>query len=57
MGLIENGSWAPSAARTMKELLGQMKEITVLEPVITIRGAVKPGDVEQLEQLAQALMQ
>ena len=57
VALIENGSWAPSAARTMKELLGQMKEITVLEPVVTIRGAVKPGDVEQLEQLAQALMQ
>ena len=31
VALIENGSWAPSAARTMKELLGQMKEITVLE--------------------------
>ena len=57
VALVENGSWAPSAARTMKELLGQMKEITVLEPVVTIRGAVKPGDVEQLEQLAQALMQ
>lgn len=57
VALIENGSWAPSAARTMKELLGQMKEITVLEPVVTIRGAVKPGDGEQLELLAQALMQ
>ena len=57
VALIENGSWAPSAARTMKELLGQMKDITVIEPVVTIRGAVKPGDIEQLEALAQALMQ
>lgn len=56
VGLIENGSWAPSSARTMKELLSQMKEITVLEPVVTVRGAVKDGDLEQLKALAQALM-
>lgn len=56
VGLIENGSWAPSSARTMKELLSQMKEVTVLEPVVTVRGAVKDGDLEQLKALAQALM-
>ena len=57
VALLENGSWAPSSARTMKEILGQMKELTVLEPVVTIRGAVKQEDVIRLEDLAAALMQ
>ena len=49
VALVENGSWAPSSARTMKEILSQMKEITVLEPVVTLRGAVKDSDVQQLQ--------
>ncbi len=56
VALVENGSWAPSSARTMKEILSQMKEITVLEPVVTLRGAVKDSDVQQLQALAQALV-
>ena len=55
VALIENGSWAPSAARVMKELLGQMKEITLTEPVITIRGALKPADETALAALADQL--
>ena len=38
-GLIENGSWGPSAVRTMKGVLAQMKEITVVEPTVTLRGS------------------
>ena len=45
----------PSAARVMKELLGQMKEITLTEPVITIRGALKPADETALAALADQL--
>ena len=56
VALIENGSWAPSAARTMKEILSQMKEITVVEPVVTLRGAFKETDVPALEALADALL-
>lgn len=56
VGLVENASWAPSAARTMKEILSQMKDIGVAEPVVTIRGVVKDSDVEALEQLAESLM-
>lgn len=56
VALIENGSWAPSAARTMREILSQMKEIEIVEPVVTIRGAVKQGDLEALETLAAALL-
>ena len=56
VGLIENGSWAPSATRTMKELLSQMKEITLAEPVVTVRGAFKESDGAQLDALVQALL-
>lgn len=55
VGLIENGAWAPSAARMMKEVLGQMKEITVLEPVVTVRGILKDQDLVMLEKLADVL--
>ncbi len=56
VGLMENGAWAPSAAKTMKEILSQMKDVTVVEPVVTIRGAVKESDEAALEQLAESLM-
>ena len=49
VALIENGSWAPSAARTMKGMLDAMKEITVVEPVVTVRGALKESDIPSLE--------
>ena len=56
IGLMENGSWGPSAVRTMKGVLAQMKELTIIEPAVTLRGAMKPGDVSALEALAKALM-
>ena len=55
--LVENGCWAPTAARTMRALLEGMKDITVLDPVVTIRGAVKAADEQALEALADAVMQ
>ena len=56
VALIENGSWAPSAARAMKGMLDAMKEITVVEPVVTVRGALKESDIPSLEQMAEALL-
>ncbi|MCH5287004.1 MAG: FprA family A-type flavoprotein [Christensenellaceae bacterium] len=57
VALVENGCWAPMAAKGMRALLEGMKEIAVIEPVVTIRGAVKPADEQALEALADALMQ
>ena len=54
--LIENGSWAPSANRTMTDILSQMKDITILEQQITIRGAVKEADEQALALLADELI-
>ena len=56
IGLIENGTWAPSAAKTMKEVLAAFKDIAIIEPAVTIRGALKPTDLPALEQLADELM-
>ena len=57
VGIIENGSWAPSAARTMKGLLEPMKGVEILEPVVTIKSAMKDADLPQLEALADQLVE
>ncbi|MBR4810107.1 MAG: MBL fold metallo-hydrolase [Bacteroidales bacterium] len=54
--LIENGSWAPSAGRVMKEMLAQMKEVEILEPVVTIRSRMKRADLPALDALADAIL-
>lgn len=56
IGLMENGSWAPMAGKLMKEGLSGMKEITVLEPVVTIKSTLNHQSQEQLKQLADALL-
>lgn len=56
VGLIENGSWAPMAGKLMREELSKMKEINILEPVVTIKSALNVQSMEQLEQLAEVLL-
>lgn len=56
VGIIENGSWAPCAGRVMKGMLEQMKDIEIVEPMVTIRSAMKQGDIPALEALADAML-
>lgn len=56
IALIENGSWAPSAARVMKEMVGNMKNIELVEQVVTIRSRMKTTDLPALEALADAVL-
>lgn len=56
VGLVENGSWAPSAAKTMRPMLEGMKQVEIVEPVVTLRGAMKDADLPQLEALADAIL-
>ena len=56
VGIIENGSWAPCAGRVMKGMLEGMKEIEIVEPMVTIRSAMKQGDIPALEALADAML-
>ncbi len=55
VGLIENGSWAPTAAKTMRNILDTMKNITIVEPVVTIKSVLKKTDIPALDQLADAI--
>jgi len=56
IGIIENGIWAPSAARCMKEVLSEMKNLNVCENVVTIRGAVKNDTSDSLDILAKEIL-
>ncbi len=55
VGIIENGSWAPMAAKKMREYLENMENITIAEPVITIRSTRKPADDANFKALAEAM--
>ena len=55
VGLVENGSWAPMAAKKMKEALEGMKEMTFCDTVVTIRSAMKESDLPQIQKLAEEL--
>jgi flavorubredoxin len=56
VGIIENGSWAPTAGRIMRGMLEQMKDIEIVEPMVTIRSRMKRSDLPALESLAEALL-
>ena len=56
IALIENGSWAPSAARCMKESISKMKNINLCEKVVTIKSTMKSEDIIQLENLSEELL-
>ena len=56
VGIIENGSWAPSAGRTMKNILGEMKNIEIVEPMVTIKSRMKENNIEEMNKLADELM-
>ena len=55
-GIIENGSWAPTAGKVMKGMIEAMKDCEIVEPMVTIRSRMKTGDEAQLEQLADSLL-
>ena len=55
-GIVENGSWAPSAGRVMREMIEAMKDCQIVEPMVTIRSRMKSADEEQLALLAESLL-
>ena len=56
IGLVENGTWAPMAAKGMKDLLGTLKNITFCDTVVTVRGAATEDTVAQLGRLADEIL-
>lgn len=56
LGIVENGSWAPTAGRVMRAMTEQLKDCEIVEPMVTIRSRMKEADLPQLELLAQAML-
>ena len=57
VGIMENGSWAPMAGKAMRAILETMKQIVIAEPAVTIKSAVHEDTNQQMEMLAEALVQ
>lgn len=55
-GIVENGSWAPSAGRVMKTMIENMKDCEIVEPMVTIYSRMKAADIPALETLADAML-
>lgn len=55
VALVENGSWAPAAAKVMRGMLEQMANIEVVEPVVTLRGCMKEADKPAIASLLAAM--
>ena len=56
VAIVENGSWAPTAGRVMRAMLEGMKNVTVVEPMVTIRSRMRDSDLPAMEQLAAQLL-
>lgn len=56
VGLIENGTWAPQAAKIMRTQLEAMKQIEIVDPVVTIKSRMKQTDNITLDALANAIL-
>lgn len=56
IGIIENGSWAPVAAKTMLSMISGMKNVNVVEPTVTIKTKMKDSDIDSLNALCDALI-
>ena len=56
IGFIENGSWAPMAAKQMKAYAENFKQCEVVEPVDTIRSTMKDDTVATMNKLADAIL-
>ena len=56
VALIENGSWAPASAKQMRGMLEELKDIRILDPVVTIKSSVKEDSLKQLKELKEQIL-
>ena len=56
VAIMENGSWAPTAGRVMRAMLEGMKNISIVEPMVTIRSRMRNDDLPAMESLSTALL-
>jgi flavorubredoxin len=56
VALVENGSWAPAAAKVMRSMIEQMTNVEVVEPVVTLRGCMKEADKPAIAELIAKIL-
>ena len=56
VGILENGSWAPTAGKVMRNMLLEMKNLDIVSPMVTIRARMKTEDLPAMEELADAIL-
>ncbi len=56
VGILENGSWAPCAGKVMKDMVSTLKDVELVEPMVTIRSTMKDSDLAAMEELANAMV-
>ena len=56
VAIMENGSWAPAAAKCMKAILAEMNNITICDKVVSIKSSMKSDTIKEMEQLADELL-
>jgi flavorubredoxin len=56
IGIIENGTWAPNSGKCIKEILTNMKNIEIVEPIVTIKSTLKDENIDQLEKMADDIL-
>lgn len=54
-GIVENGTWAPVAAKEIQKIFSEMKPNTIVEPIVTLKSAMKDEQMGQIEQMVEAL--
>ena len=53
---MQNGSWAPSAEKSIKEILKDMKDIDIIDETVTIKSTMKEQDIANIEKLAENIL-
>ena len=56
IGIIENGSWTPSAGKAMRKIIDTFKDVTVADTMVTVMSTLKPTDMLALERLADEVL-
>ena len=56
VAIIENGSWAPASGKLMRELVGSMKNMTILDQTTTLKSSVKASNVDDIKAMADAIV-
>lgn len=56
IGIIENGTWAPTAAKVIKDMFEGCKDIKIAEPIVTIKSALNEASEEKLTELADSIL-